>query len=125
MCELAVTTAYNFDSLDDLIGCFLELVLYILGDGEHRCGTEGVTRMYTDGVDILDEADRDLVVLGITYYLELELFPSAYRLLYEYLAYKACLKTSLADYLQLIYVIYETAAGTTHGVCGTKDYRVA
>ena len=125
MSELAVTTAYNFDSFDDLIGCFLELVLYILRDSEHGCGTERVTCMYTDRVDILDEAYCDLVVLSITYYLELELFPTAYGLLYENLSYKACLKTSLADYLKLIYVIYETAAGTAHCVSGTKDYGVA
>ncbi len=91
MCELAVTAADYFDSLDDLIGILLKLSLNLFGDREHGSRTERVTCMNTDGIDILDKADSDLVVLGVSYDLELKLFPTGDGFLNENLVNKACL----------------------------------
>ena len=62
--------------------------------------------MNADRVDILDEAYCDDVVLGISYDFELELFPAADGLFYEYLVDHGSCKASLDYCLKLVDVVY-------------------
>ena len=81
--------------------------------------------MNADRVDILDEAYCDYVVLSISYNFELELFPTADGLFYEYLVDHGSCKASLNDSLKLIDVINEAAACAAHCVSRSDNYRVA
>ena len=64
-------------------------------------------------------------LLCVSYYLELELFPSADGLFNEYLMDHGSSKTSLDYSLKLINVVNEAAAGTAHCVSRSDNYRIA
>ncbi len=80
--------------------------------------------MYAKRIDVFDEAYGNHITFAVTNNFELELFPTKNRFLYKNLAYKAGLKTSLTYNLKFLFVIYESAAGTTHGVSRTKNYGI-
>ena len=81
--------------------------------------------MYSEGIDILDEADCDHLSLSIADNLELELFPAEDRLLNKHLSNEAGLDTTLADNLKFFCIINESAAGTAHRVSGTQNNGVS
>ena len=53
--------------------------------------------MNSERIDVLDEADGDHIAFAVSYYFELEFFPSEDGLLDKNLTYKGSLKTSCAD----------------------------
>ena len=67
MGELDVRAADDADLLNDLVGLLLQALLQILADSEHRGGAEGVARVHAEGIDVLDEADGDHVVLRVAH----------------------------------------------------------
>ncbi len=119
--ELDVRAADDADVLDDLVGLFLETVHDVLRDGQHGSRAEGVAGVDTHGVDILDEADRDHVVVLVTDDFELELFPAGDTFLNEDLVDEGGLKATGTDDFQFFPVVDEAAAFTAHGVSGTQD----
>ena len=125
MSKLYVGTADNLNAVNDLVSLLLQSLLQILRYGEHRRCTEGITCVYAHGINIFDEADGDHVAVLITDNFQLQLFPACHTFLNQYLAYGACLQTSCAYGLELFLVIYQTAAGTAHGICGTQNYGIS
>ena len=59
------------------------------------------------GIDVLNEAHGDHVVLRVAHDLELELLPAEDRLLHEHLAHKAGLQAAGAHGAQLVHVVDE------------------
>src|SRR4029077_9587990 len=62
-----------------------QLLIRVIGERHLRRDRDGVTGVHTHRVDVLDRADDHDVVLAIANDLELELVPSAHRLLHEHL----------------------------------------
>ena len=118
---LDIGSADDLDRFHDLIGFLLQALLDILGNGQHRCGAERVAGMDTQGVDILNEADGDHIAVLIPNHFQFQLFPAQDGLLHQHLANQAGLEASGADGAQLIHIINQTAAGTTHGVGRTQN----
>ena len=125
MRKLYVGAADHLDLIHDLVCLLLQTLLQIFGNGQHRRGTEGITGMYAHRIYVLDETYGDHLAFFITHYFQFQLFPAGYTLFYQHLSYRRCLQTTCADRLQLFFVIYQTAAGTTHGVCRTQYHRIA
>ncbi len=89
MGELDIGAADHLDGLHDVVGVLLEPLLELLVDGEHGRGAEGVTRVHAHGIHVLDEADRDHVVLGVAHHLEFQLLPAEHGLFHKHLADEA------------------------------------
>jgi len=123
--ELHVRAADDADRLDDLEGVALEPLFKLLGDGEERRRAIAVARVHADGVDVLDETDRDHLVLGVADDLDLELLPVEDRLLDEALAGERGVESASADRAELLDVVAESAASAAHGVGGPDDDRIA
>ena len=66
-----------------------------------------------------------ILFVRVTDNLQLQLFPAKDGLLYQYLADQAGLQTSGNNRLQLLDIVYQTAAGAAHGVCRTENDRIA
>ncbi len=81
--------------------------------------------MDAHGVDVLDEADGDLLVLRIPDDLELELLPADHRFLHQELADEAGRQTSVGHGAEFLDVVDQAAARSSHGVRGADDHRVA
>ena len=87
MGPLYIGSADNLNSLYDLIGLLLKTLLYMLRNGQHRRGTEGISGMNAQGIDILNKAYGDDVIFAVADYLQLQLLPAENGLLHQDLAY--------------------------------------
>ena len=123
--ELDVGAADDADLLDDAESVAAEALLELLVDREERRGAVGVARVDADGVDVLDEADRDHLVLRVADDLDLELLPVEDRLLDEALVRERGVEAAGADRAQLLDVVAEAAAGAAHRVGGADHDREA
>ena len=79
--------------------------------------------MHAHGVHVLDEADGDLLVLGVAHDLQLQLLPAEHRLLHQDLADEARGQPAADDGLEFLHVVDEAAAGPAHGVGRPDDHR--
>ena len=80
--------------------------------------------MNAHGIDILDKAYGDEVVIRVADHLQLQLFPAEDGFLHQHLTHQAGLQAPGAHRLQFLFVVNQSAAGATHGVSGTKNNRV-
>ena len=91
MRPLYVCAADYLYGIDNLIGFFLQTLLYLLGNSQHGSGAEGITGMHTKGVDIFNKAYGNHIAFGITHNLQFQLFPAEYGFFYKHLSDKTCL----------------------------------
>ena len=83
VCELDVRAADDADGLDDLECVATEALFELLVDREEGSRAVAVASMDADGVDVLDEADGDHLVLRVAHDFDLELLPVEDRLFDE------------------------------------------
>ena len=55
MRPLYICAADYLYGIDNFIGFFLQTLLYLLGNGQHGSGAEGITGMHTEGIDMVQE----------------------------------------------------------------------
>ena len=123
--ELHVRAADDLDGVHDLVRLALQLLLHVLGDGEHGRRAEGVARVHAQGVDVLDEADGDHVAVLVAHDLQLQLLPAEHALLDQHLADERGLQPARAHRGQLQRVVDDAAARAAHGVGRAQHHRVA
>ena len=123
--ELDVGAADDLDGLDDVVGILLQLLLQLGVDGQHRRGAVGIAGVHAHGVDVLDEADRDHLVLGVADDLQFQFLPAEHGFLDQDLADQAGGEAAAGDDAQFLDVVDEAAARAAHGVGRTDDDRVA
>ena len=81
--------------------------------------------MDADGIQVLHVADGDNVALGVTHDLVLDFLPAGNALLYEDLVDRRQAQTVGGDFMQLLAVLADAAAGAAHGKSRAHDDRVA
>ncbi len=123
--HLHVRTANYLYGLDDVVSVFLEPLLQFLGHGEHGRGAERVDRMHAHGVHILNETHGNHLVFRVAHHLELEFFPTEHGFFYKHLAHHAGGKAASNHGLQLLLVVYQSAASAAHGIGRTQDNRIS
>ena len=121
MGKLYVGSADDTDGFHNGVCLFFQTVLYLLGNRQHRSGTEGITCMYTHGINIFYETNGDFFACCIADNFHFQLFPSDNRLFNENLVHHGCRNTAGCHFSELFLIIYNTAAGTAHGVGRTDD----
>ena len=80
--------------------------------------------MNSERVDVFYKAYRYHLAGGVSYNFQFKFFPAKYRLFNKNLPHKRCLKTSFAYGLKFVNIIYKTAAGSSHCICGPKHNRI-
>ena len=122
---LHVGAADDLHGLDDLVALLLQALLHVLADGEHGGGAERVAGVHAHGVDVLDEAHRDHLAVGVAHHLEFELLPTQHALLDEDLMHGGGGQAACDHRAQLVDVVHESAARAAHGVCGAQHAGVS
>ena len=122
---LHVAATDDLNGLHDLVGLFLEALLHLFGNGQHRGRAEGIARVDAQRIDVLNEADRDHVVVRIAHDLELKLLPTEDALFDEDLMNRRCRQAARHDRAKLLDVVDQAAARTAHRVGRTKNTRIA
>ena len=99
MCKLYIRTADHLNCVYDTICLILQLLLYLLGNRQHWSGTEGITGMHANGINVFNKAYGNHISFCIADNFQLQLFPSKNGLFYQNLTHEARLQTSCADCL--------------------------
>ena len=81
MRKLDICPSDHLNRFDDPVGIVLEPLLQLGAYRKHRRGTERISGVHAHGVDVLDEAYGNHLVLGVPDDLQLELFPAEHGLL--------------------------------------------
>ena len=81
--------------------------------------------MHAHGINVLDEADGDEVVVGIAHDFELKFFPAQHAFFDQDLPNKAGGDAARADGAQLFHIIDDASAGATHGVRRADHHGIA
>ena len=123
--KLDVGATDDLDGLHDVVGVLLKPLLKFGSNGEHGRRAETVAGVNAHGIDVLDKADGDHLVLGVTDHLQLELLPAQNRLFHQHLVYKARRQPAGCHRPQLFDVVYQPAAGSAHGVGRPNHHRIA
>jgi hypothetical protein len=76
-------------------------------------------------IDVLDEADRDHLILGVSHDLEFQLFPAEHRFFDEHLVHHAGSQPPGGDGLQFLDVVDQASTRAPEGVRGSDNHRVA
>ena len=79
--------------------------------------------MHPHGVHVFDEADGDLLVLGVAHHLQLQLFPAQNRFFHQHLAHQAGGQAAAHHHPQFVHVVDQPAAGAAHGVGRPHHHR--
>ena len=116
--ELDVGAADDADGVDDGIGLGLEPLLHLGRHVEHGGAAEGVAGVHPQGVDVLDEADGDLLALGVAHHLQFQFLPALHRFLDQDLVHPAGGQAADDDGAELLQVVDQATAGAAHGVGG-------
>ena len=87
MRKLYVRTTDDLNGFYDAVCIVLQSCLQLLRNRQHGSCTEGISSVYAHGIDVLDKADGDEVVVSITNDLQLQLFPAENGFLNQNLSY--------------------------------------
>ena len=101
-------TGVDADRANDVDADVAHLLVLAVGQGECRGDSDRVARVHPDRVDVLDRADHDRVVGGVTHELELVFLPPEDRLLEQHLGRRRVTEAGAGDTTQVALVIGET-----------------
>lgn len=100
-------------------------LVFLIRQGLGRGHRDGIAGMDPHGVQILDGADNDAVVLGVPHHLHLVLLPPQHRLLDQELAGGGEVQPAPADLLELLLIVSHAPAAAAQGKRGPNDRRKA
>ena len=100
-------------------------LVFLVGEGLGRGHGDGVTGVHTHGVEVLDGADNDAVVVFIPDNFHLVLFPADQGFVDQQFVGRGQVQTTSTDFLELVAVVGNTAAGAAHSEGRADDAREA
>ena len=124
MRELHVGAADDLNSFDNVVGIFLQALLQLFGNGQHRRGAVRVAGMDAHCINIFNKTDGDHVVFGVTDNFQLQLFPADHGFFNQDLADETCRNAPAGDNAQLFQIINDAAASAAHGIGRPDDHRI-
>ena len=125
MRELHVRSADNSNGFHDPIGIILQLLLQLRADRQHRRHAIRVPRVHSHSIHVLNEADRNHPVIGITHNFQFQFLPANYRLLDQNLAGHTCGQSAVRHHAQFFHVVNMPPAGAAQRVSRTDYHWVA
>ena len=124
--ELDVRPArVDADLPDDPDGGIAHGLVLLVGQGLRRSDSDRIARVHPHGIEILDGADDDDIVVQVAHHLELELLPAENGLLYQDLRNRTQIEAPPDDALELLRVVRDPATRPAQGVGGPNDGRIA
>ena len=92
-CILRVAAAFDIQLTDDAERRTAQHLIVMIGQRLRRCDNDAVSRMNTDGIEVLHAADRDAVVVAVTHDFILNFFPTGNASFNEHLTDHAVLES--------------------------------
>ena len=122
--ELNVAAAgVDADAADDRDADVAQLLVFAVGEREHRGDGDRVAGVHADRVDVLDRADDHDVVVAVAHQLELVFLPALDALLDEHLVGRRIMDAGTGDAVQLLGVVRDAGAEAAHRERRAHDER--
>ena len=90
-------------------------LVFLVGQGLGRGHGDGVAGVHAHGIEVLDGADDDAVIVFVPHHLHFVLFPADQRLVYQQFLGGRQVQAAHADLLEFIAVVGDAATGAAHG----------
>ena len=81
--------------------------------------------MHAYRIHVLDEADRDHVVVLVPDHFQFQFFPAKDGFFHQHLADDTGLQAPGADGFQFFFIVNQAAAGAAHGIGRAQHHRIA
>ena len=121
-CELYVRTAcFHTDFAQHFDAGGAHDLVFLVGQRQRRCDSDGIARMHAHRIDILDRTDDDAIVLAVAHHLHFVLFPAEERFLDQDFGGRRRIQTFAHDTVELGLVIGDAAARSAKGEAGADD----
>ena len=110
---------------NDPHGGIPHVLVFLVGEGLHRSHGDGIPRVDSHGIEVLNAADHHHVVLQVAHHLQFELLPTDDRLLDQNLMGRAEIQPPLGQFLELLGIVGNAASRAAQSKGGTDNGRVA
>ena len=118
-------TAGNAYTLENSDGVIAEVLKLFIGKRLSWSNGNGVSRVNTHWIEVLDGADDNTVTCGIAHDLHLNLFPALDGLLYQYLVFWGKQESLLNNLYELFWSMCNAAACATKGEAWANDHGIS
>ena len=122
--NVRATAGYAY-TLENSDGVVAEILEFFIGKRLSWRNGDGVSRVDTHWIEVLDGADNNTVTCGIAHDLHLNLFPALDGLLYQHLVLWRKQETLLHNLYKLFWGVCNAAACATKGEAWANDHRVS
>ena len=122
-CELHVAAAGNLQLVDDIQCRCTQHLIFLIGKRLGRSHNNGISRMYTNRIDIFHVADCNAVARTVTHHLVLDFLPAGNAALHQHLAHAGQAKTVFKNLTQLCRVVCNAAAGAAQCIGRAQNHR--
>ena len=119
------TTASNAYTLENSNGVVAEVLELFISERLSWSNGNGVSRVNTHWIEVLDGADNNTVTCGIAHDLHLNLFPAFNGLLYQHLVLWGKQEALFNNLYELFWGVSNAAARATKGEAWANDHRVS
>ena len=119
------TTAGNTYTLENSDGVVAEVLELFIGKRLGWSNGNGVSRVDTHWIEVLDGADNNTVTCGIAHDLHLNLFPALDGLLYQHLVLWGKQEALFNNFYELFWGMSNAAARATKGEAWANDHRIS
>src|SRR5690606_34769976 len=109
------------DRADDRLGGVAHALVFLVGERLGGGDGDGVARVHTHGVEVLDGADDHDVVVAIAHHFQFVFLPADDRLIDEDLSGHGGVQAAADDVLELLAVVGDAATGAAEGERGADD----
>ena len=118
-------TASNTYTLENSDGVIAEVLELFISKRLSWSNGNGVSRVDTHWIEVLDGADNNTVTCGIAHDLHLNLFPTLNGLLYQYLVLWGKQESLLHNFYELFWGVSNATTRATKGEAWANDHRVS
>src|SRR5262249_32480863 len=118
-------TCIHANGANYLNRCVAQSLILLVGQGLYGRDCDGVSRVNTHRVEVLDRADDEGVVDPVARYLELDFLPAKYALFQQDLMHGAGIEPAHGNVIQLLLIVGNATTSATEGKGGPDDDREA
>ena len=118
-------TGIDTHAADDGDADVTQLLVFAVSQGEDRRHSDGIAGVHADRIDVLNRADDNDIVLLVAHQLELVFLPALDAFLDQDLVGRGIMDSRACDAVQLVLVMRDAGAESTHGEARADDQRIA
>ncbi len=123
--KLHVTTARDFQFIDDIQRRAAEHLIFFVAQRLRRCHNDAVSRMNADRIYIFHTADGNAVARSVAHYFVFDFFPAGNAAFHKNLSHTGKAQAVRQNFFQFHLIVRDAAAGTAERIGRTQYDRIS